>query len=531
MRWHDRCFACSKCCAPLRDEYESAFWDTKQSLILCKLCATAGPDLKQGFERVSQLQQFSFLLRFTHRRLYKLLGLQDTPPVQNQPPANVANAAAVMSAATHPSTNDDTTSKDDNTKGTIHLGDIKRVKSTNTGRKLTDSRRIAKRSTLMETPSPNTAYVANQGQDDSVALEAARTAIPTPSPSDSGDARTTTQPIASTQQSRPPMHTSVSAYAKVKPVAKFTYIAELSALNHFMVKHIAVLYLEELLKDHFTLEELVDLIDEKKNSTLWGKFVTSLKAGGNKKSKEGTFGVPLDMLVEKNGVESNLGAGPSRIRIPTFIDDSISAMKRMDMSVEGIFRKNGNIRRLKELSDEMDANPNNVHLSNETSVQVAALIKKFLRELPEPLLTYKLYKLFTVVSKIRSEQDRKRVLHLACCLLPKPNRDTMEVLFLFLKWVATFAETEDGNGSKMDLMNIATVLAPNVLYSKNKDPLKDEVFSATVIDTIYMLLQYQEEFCAVPEDIIVPLQNLSFDEEDMEASARDILRKCEELCN
>lgn len=44
---------------------------------------------------------------------------------------------------------------------------------------------------------------------------------------------------------------------------------------------------------------------------------------------EGTFGVPLDMLVEKNGVESNLGAGPSRIRIPTFIDDSISAMKRM----------------------------------------------------------------------------------------------------------------------------------------------------------------------------------------------------------
>ncbi|KAI7876857.1 RhoGAP-domain-containing protein [Lichtheimia hyalospora FSU 10163] len=526
MRWHDRCFACSKCCAPLRDEYESAFWDTKQSVILCKLCTTPGPDLKQGFERVSQLQQFSFLLRFTHRRLYKLLGLQDTAPVQNHPPANVANAAAVMSAATHPpANNDEHTSKDGNAKETIHLGDIKRVKSTSTGRKLTDSRRIAKRSTLMETPSPNTAYVANQGQDDSVALEAARTAIPTPSPSDSGDARTTTQTL---QQPRPPMHTSVSAYAKVKPVAKFTYIAELSALNHFMVKHIAVLYLEDLLKDHFTLEELVDLIDEKKNSTLWGKFVTSLRAGGNKKSKEGTFGVPLDMLIEKNGAESNLGAGPSRIRIPTFIDDSISAMKRMDMSVEGIFRKNGNIRRLKELSDEMDANPNNVHLSNETPVQVAALIKKFLRELPEPLLTYKLYKLFTVVNKIQSEQDRKRVLHLACCLLPKPNRDTMEVLFLFLKWVATFAETEDGNGSKMDLMNIATVLAPNVLYSKNKDPLKDELFSATVIDTIHMLLQYQEEFCAVPEDIIVPLQNLSFDEEDMEASARDVLRKCEE---
>lgn len=50
---------------------------------------------------------------------------------------------------------------------------------------------------------------------------------------------------------------------------------------------------------------------------------------------EGTFGVPLDMLVEKNGAESNLGAGPSRIRIPTFIDDSISAMKRMGKFNDG----------------------------------------------------------------------------------------------------------------------------------------------------------------------------------------------------
>ena len=52
---------------------------------------------------------------------------------------------------------------------------------------------------------------------------------------------------------------------------------------------------------------------------------------------EGTFGVPLDTLVEKSGTDSNLGAGPSRIRIPMFIDDSIATMRQMGMSFIYIF--------------------------------------------------------------------------------------------------------------------------------------------------------------------------------------------------
>lgn len=103
----------------------------------------------------------------------------------------------------------------------------------------------------------------------------------------------------------------------------------------------------------------------------------------------------IDTLVEKNGIESNLGVGPTRIiKIPSFIDDCVSAMKQMDMSVEGIFRKNGNIRGLKELSEEIDKNPNAIQLLNETPIQLAALIKKFLRELPDPLLTFRLHRLF-----------------------------------------------------------------------------------------------------------------------------------------
>jgi hypothetical protein len=71
-----------------------------------------------------------------------------------------------------------------------------------------------------------------------------------------------------------------------------------------------------------------------------------------------------------------------------------NSIHSVDVSVEGIFRKNGNIRHLKELSDEIDRNPSKVNLSAENPIQVAALLKKFLRDLPDSLLTSKLYKLF-----------------------------------------------------------------------------------------------------------------------------------------
>ena len=63
------------------------------------------------------------------------------------------------------------------------------------------------------------------------------------------------------------------------------------------------------------------------------------------------------------------------------------------MSVEGIFRKNGNIRRLKDLTETIDRDPSSVDLSQDNAVQLAALLKKFLRDLPDPLMTFKLHRL------------------------------------------------------------------------------------------------------------------------------------------
>ncbi|KAJ1026300.1 hypothetical protein NDA16_002387 [Ustilago loliicola] len=254
-------------------------------------------------------------------------------------------------------------------------------------------------------------------------------------------------------------------------------ISELSALELFIVKHMAVMYLQQsALRDHVNLDDLIEFIETRKN-TFWGKI---FKGGKDKKEikKKGVFGIPLEILVERNGADSTLGASAAHLRVPSFIDDVISAMKQMDLSVEGIFRKNGNIRRLKELSEALDRDSSSVNLLDDNPVQLAALLKKFLRELPDPLMTFKLHKLFVMSQKLESEAERHRILHMVTILLPKGHRDTMEVLFAFLKWVASFSHIDEETGSKMDLPNLATVICPNILYSKGSDPTKDETFLA-----------------------------------------------------
>lgn len=64
------------------------------------------------------------------------------------------------------------------------------------------------------------------------------------------------------------------------------------------------------------------------------------------------------------------------------------------MTIEGIFHKSGNIRQLKELTDVIDQDVSSVDLSMENPVQLAALLKKFLRDLPDSLMTFKLHNLY-----------------------------------------------------------------------------------------------------------------------------------------
>ncbi|KAG5513491.1 hypothetical protein PMAC_000923 [Pneumocystis sp. 'macacae'] len=308
-----------------------------------------------------------------------------------------------------------------------------------------------------------------------------------------------------------------------------TYLSSLSILETFVIKHIAILSIEPLVRDFFSLDELLDLVKPKKKS-FFRKITKTFRSRNNYKrkyKKKEVFGVPLEILVKENGVNSEHGMVPGCLHIPEFIDEIISAMKQMDVSVEGIFRKNGNIKRLNDFTESIDNNFNSLSFNDESPIQLAALMKKFLRELPEPLLTFKLHKLFLASQKIDDEDTRHRVLHLTCCLLPKCHLNCMEAIFLFLNWVASFADINDESGNKMDVYNLATVITPDILYSKNKKTRVDEAILA--IKVVYTLIEFIDKFSLVPADLLSTLHNLCMFIKNPDLNIKDLLKEYEKV--
>ncbi|CAK7230433.1 Rho-type GTPase activating protein Rga1 [Sporothrix bragantina] len=304
------------------------------------------------------------------------------------------------------------------------------------------------------------------------------------------------------------------------------YFSELSGLEYFIVRHLAVLTMLPMIEAEFSLEELLGFIESRKPATFWNKFGKAFK-NDNKKNikKKGIFGVPLEVIIERDGADSTDGVGPGTLRIPAIVDDIVSTMRKMDLSVEGVFRKNGNIKKLSELCERIDREgcDSNV-LSQQNVVQVAALLKRYLRDLPDPLMTHKLYRLWLAAAKINDETTRRRCLHLTCCLLPKYHRDCLEILFFFLKWAGSFHQVDDESGSKMDIRNIATVIAPNILFVNSKTQAldSDPIFA---IDAVDMLITNIEEMCLVPDELVDVLNDPYLFNNNGEITTKEILKR------
>jgi hypothetical protein len=72
-----------------------------------------------------------------------------------------------------------------------------------------------------------------------------------------------------------------------------------------------------------------------------------------------------------------------------------------------------------------------------------------------------------------------------------------------LKWASSFSQVDEESGSKMDVHNLATVMAPNVLYANQIQqkgklqnvPQVDESFLA--IEAVHTLIQFNDSFCQV----------------------------------
>jgi hypothetical protein len=110
-------------------------------------------------------------------------------------------------------------------------------------------------------------------------------------------------------------------------------------------------------------------------------------------------------------------------------------------------------------------------------------------------------------------------------IMPKSHRDTMEVLFVFLKWVASFAHMDAETGSKMDLGNLATVICPSILYARGRDAMRDETFGA--LRVITALLENQDEFFTVPVEFLPIIHDQDYFANSLELPGKEFMKKCD----
>lgn len=310
---------------------------------------------------------------------------------------------------------------------------------------------------------------------------------------------------------------------------KQKFYSELTKREHFIMRHIAIALLCLMDHEKYNKDELITMIQLKKPPTFWEKL--KFGAGGTSKDKvNAVFGSELSILTKKYGVDSDLGVGPSKLRIPIVVDDVISALKQKDMSVEGIFRLNGNIKKLRELTEQINKSPyKSPDFSAHTAVQLAALMKKWLRELPTPLLTFNYYDLWISSQMEQTPEIKKKILQLTYCLLPRDHRNLLEVLLYFFSWVASFSEVDKDTGSKMDAHNLATVLAPNILISKQSQGQNEQTGDAyfLAIEVVNQLIEQHEELSIIPLELMKIFSECGFEGIEKDLSSKEILSQIE----
>nr|XP_054531736.1 SH3 domain-binding protein 1 isoform X3 [Pan troglodytes] len=105
----------------------------------------------------------------------------------------------------------------------------------------------------------------------------------------------------------------------------------------------------------------------------------------------------------------------------------------------------------------------------------AGALKSYLRELPEPLMTFDLYDDWMRAASLKEPGARLQALQEVCSRLPPENLSNLRYL---MKFLARLAEEQEVN--KMTPSNIAIVLGPNLLWPPEKEGDQAQLDAASV---------------------------------------------------
>uniref|UniRef100_A0A673AL62 Rho GTPase activating protein 1 n=1 Tax=Sphaeramia orbicularis TaxID=375764 RepID=A0A673AL62_9TELE len=160
--------------------------------------------------------------------------------------------------------------------------------------------------------------------------------------------------------------------------------------------------------------------------------------------------------------------------------------------IEGIFRRSANVTLVKDVQLRYNSGKNTVDFREMEDVHLAAVIlKTFLRELPEPLLTYQLYNdivnfTCTPTPSPVSLLNGSLVTCPRTISLPEENYASLRYLITFLAQVREI--------NKMTNSNLAVVFGPNLLWGRDNamslsaiGPINN--FTRTLLDQQHLFVE------------------------------------------
>uniref|UniRef100_UPI0037E8F68F rho GTPase-activating protein 12b isoform X4 n=1 Tax=Semicossyphus pulcher TaxID=241346 RepID=UPI0037E8F68F len=228
----------------------------------------------------------------------------------------------------------------------------------------------------------------------------------------------------------------------------------------------------------------MDVSDQKKTRLKLKKFLTRRPTYQSVRDKgyikDQVFGCSLTSLCQRENTS-----------VPNFVTMCIDHVENTGLSVDGLYRVSGNLAVIQKLRfainhdetvDLNDSKWEDIHVTT-------GALKMFFRELPEPLFSYGSFNDF--VNAIKSSDYKQRLNSIKDLIkkLPKPNHDTMQVLFKHLRRVI-----DHGEANRMTTQSVAIVFGPTLLRPETEtgNIAVHMVYQNQIVELI--LLEYESIF-------------------------------------
>ncbi|EGG08395.1 uncharacterized protein MELLADRAFT_116036 [Melampsora larici-populina 98AG31] len=173
-----------------------------------------------------------------------------------------------------------------------------------------------------------------------------------------------------------------------------------------------------------------------------------------------SFGVDLALQLSKQ-TQQNGSNGNS---VPRILERCVKAIERAGgLELVGVYRLSGTTSKIAKLKSKLDSDVEgvdlNLKLENVSELNdLTGVLKLWLRELPEPLLTWNLYPGFIEAGRIENDRLRHIRLHERVNELPDPNYATLKYLMGHLDKVR-----RNESINSMSSSNLAVIFGPTLL--------------------------------------------------------------------